>query len=529
MSSMLPPSLEALSSLFPPTLAYFDAAGCLTAAAAGLLGYLGYLTYVHYNTKRPGPKGLPFIGNLHQISEFPHVSFAKWTKMYGDVYFVKMGAADWLVMNSADAVREMNKHHAASIATRPEQYVLGGIIGNGYRGLLGAPHSEKWKHNRKLFTTAFSKHAVKSYGPIIDAESRQLCKEVFKVAGQSPEGADFRNYTSYFTLNVLLGATFGERMDSVNDPLAQDIFQVSQDVFRNTGASTNLADFLPVLRPLLYPTVRHIHKMQEKRVGTIRALIKGLRARLNDPNVEVPECMGKYILEAQDEGIIDEMDVIALIGDTEAAGTDTTATFLHVMLLTLAKFPEVQKRAQAEMDRVVGRDRLPTSEDYPELPYIQCLIREQWRYRPIGYLNIPHAAREDFYFRGNLVRKGTWIMTCYYMEQMNPDVYPDPHEYKPERWLSSTNRTICEETIGSQGARSTWLFGEGRRVCPGMVLAEAELSTAIMHFLWAFNVTPGTGEEIDLSIHEAGLTNQARRHRLHFSPRFPEVMDMLSA
>ncbi|RKP15211.1 cytochrome P450 [Piptocephalis cylindrospora] len=501
MSHLLPSSFESLSSLFPPTLAYFDAAGCLTAAAAGLLGYLAYLIHGHYRIKRPGPRGLPIIGNLHQISEFPHLSFSKWTKMYGDVYFVKMGSADCM---SSEALSAM----AIVVFWAP-------------------PHNEKWKHNRKLFTTAFSKRAVKGYGPIIDAEARQMLKEIHAVAGASPEGADFRNYTSYFTLNVLLGATFGERMDSVNDPLAQDIFQVSQDVFRNTGTSTNLVDFLPALRPLLYPTVRHIHKMQEKRVGTIRALIKNLRARLNDPSIEVPECMGKYILEAQDEGIIDEMDVIALIGDTEAAGTDTTATFLHVMLLTLAKYPEIQKRAQAEVDRVIGRDRLPTAEDYAELPYVQCLIREQWRFRPIGYLNIPHAAREDFYFRGNLIRKGTWIITCYYEEQMNPDVYPDPTTYKPERWLDSVHRTICEETIGSQEKRSTWLFGEGRRVCPGMILAEAELSNAITHFLWAFNVTPGTGEEIDLSIHESGLTNQARRHRLHFSPRFPEVLSML--
>lgn len=77
------------------------------------------------------------------------------------------------------------------------------------------------------------------------------------------------------------------------------------------------------------------------------------------------------------------------------AGTDTTALALQYIVLMLVAFPEVQLKAQEEIDRVVGSERAPAPDDWEELPYIQAFIKEVHRFRPVAPLGIPHATTAD--------------------------------------------------------------------------------------------------------------------------------------
>lgn len=97
-------------------------------------------------------------------------------------------------------------------------------------------------------------------------------------------------------------------------------------------------------------------------------------------------------------------------GSLLEAGSDTTASVLYGFIQALLVWPEVQKKAQAEVDRVVGPNRLPTMEDYPDLLYIRCCVKEALRWMPTVILGVPHAALQDDTYEGYRIPKGASVI-----------------------------------------------------------------------------------------------------------------------
>ncbi|KAH9031548.1 cytochrome P450 [Lactarius hengduanensis] len=102
-----------------------------------------------------------------------------------------------------------------------------------------------------------------------------------------------------------------------------------------------------------------------------------------------------------------------LVGDMLSAGGNTTSTTLHWWLLALLAHPEVQVRAQAELDDVVGSARPPTFADLPFLPYIRAMVKEALRWSPTAPFGVPRASSVDDWYEGMFIPKGTIILpTC---------------------------------------------------------------------------------------------------------------------
>ncbi|KAH9475791.1 Cytochrome P450 monooxygenase 105 [Psilocybe cubensis] len=174
-------------------------------------------------------------------------------------------------------------------------------------------------------------------------------------------------------------------------------------------------------------------------------------------------------------------------------------TFWAAMILN----PQIQAKAQAELDSVVGKDRLPTISDRPRLPYIRSIMAEVFRMGPsipLGQFitcavfanadkvhppGIPHAVSEDDVYEGYHIPKGAFILPNVWHMLHDPEVYPDPMEFKPERFNGSE----------SEMKKATDLvFGFGRRVCPGMHFAEGTLFAIIATTLATCHILPGLDE-----------------------------------
>ncbi|KAJ0306610.1 hypothetical protein COL516b_004403 [Colletotrichum fioriniae] len=97
-------------------------------------------------------------------------------------------------------------------------------------------------------------------------------------------------------------------------------------------------------------------------------------------------------------------------GSLLEAGSDTTAGTLYGFIQAILIWPEVQRKAQEEIDRVIGRDRLPTIDDYQHLPYIRCCIKESLRWMPTVFLGVPHAAVKDDVYMGYSIPKGATVI-----------------------------------------------------------------------------------------------------------------------
>ena len=170
--------------------------------------------------------------------------------------------------------------------------------------------------------------------------------------------------------------------------------------------------------------------------------------------------------------------------DRSAAGEETTATTLSWWALAMTAFPEVQRRAQAELDTVVGRDRLPTFSDAPRLPYVSAVIKEVLRWRPALPLGVPHATIEDDWYEGMFIPKGTiCIPNAWHCNHDRAIFGDDADEFRPERHLDERGELLTGPAETNQAGHVT--FGFGRRICVGKELAADALFINTARMLWA--------------------------------------------
>ena len=147
-------------------------------------------------------------------------------------------------------------------------------------------------------------------------------------------------------------------------------------------------------------------------------------------------------------------------------------------------FPEVQRRAQAELDAVVGRDRLPTFADAPRLPYVCAIIKEILRWRPGAPFGVPHVATEEDWYEGMYIPKGTvCIANIWHCNHDRAVFGDDADEFRPERHLDENGELLPGPFETNQAGHSA--FGFGRRICVGKDLAAESLFIDTVRILWA--------------------------------------------
>jgi len=186
-------------------------------------------------------------------------------------------------------------------------------------------------------------------------------------------------------------------------------------------------------------------------------------------------------------------------------GSDTTASILTAFIQAMIKWPEVQQKAQAHIDAVVGQDRTPQWSDYASLPYIAQCVKEAQRWRPVVPLGFPHAVGEDDWVEGMLIPKGTTVIVNAYGMQHDETRFPNPDIFDPDHYEGVT-ALATELNAGDAEKRDHWGYGAGRRFCPGAHLAERNLWVAIAKMLWAFKFEPSLGE--DGNVVEPDVSNE---------------------
>jgi len=165
-------------------------------------------------------------------------------------------------------------------------------------------------------------------------------------------------------------------------------------------------------------------------------------------------------------------------------------------------FPEVQRRAQTEIDAIVGRDRLPTFADAPRLPYVLAIIKEILRWSPAVPFGVPHLATDDDWYEGMYIPKGTVCIANVWQCNHDRAVFGDDvGEFRPERHLDENGEYLPGPFETNQAGHVT--FGFGRRVCAGKDLASELLFIATVRTLWATKLERNrdkTGMEVPLEI-----------------------------
>ncbi|KAG7087817.1 hypothetical protein E1B28_013757 [Marasmius oreades] len=178
------------------------------------------------------------------------------------------------------------------------------------------------------------------------------------------------------------------------------------------------------------------------------------------------------------------------------AGVETTSGQMAWVVMSLVLYPDVQKKAQEEVDRVVGRDRMPTYKDLePEqMPYLNALLREILRWRGVGPLGIPHRLNQDDYYEGYFLPKDTIVVPNAWAMNHDENVWGyDAEDFRPERHLDEDGK--LKQALPDTHEESHVTYGYGRRICVGRSVANASLRINTACILWSFNLRPSTDDK----------------------------------
>lgn len=209
------------------------------------------------------------------------------------------------------------------------------------------------------------------------------------------------------------------------------------------------------------------------------------------------------------------------------AGSETTSSALNSAILYLSAHSHVQERANEEITRVVGDQRSPTFEDEDSLPYIRALGKEILRIRPVTTIGTPHYTTSDIEYKGYHIPKNTVVCMSQYVLHFDERRWKDGGKtFDPSRYLTYPHKAGVYAASRDANGRDHFDFGAGRRICPGMHLAENSLFITLAKILWAFRIEPGRGPggeslPVDLSdeAYEPGVNTLPKPFKARFVPR----------
>ncbi|KAL6656917.1 hypothetical protein ACP70R_004697 [Stipagrostis hirtigluma subsp. patula] len=297
------------------------------------------------------------------------------------------------------------------------------------------------------------------------------------------------------SLNHIMSTVFGKRYDdfaSQDGALLEEMVAEGYDLL----GMFNWADHLPLLKWLdLQGVRRRCDRLVRKVEVFVGKIIQEHKARRAGGGAAADEFSGDFVdilLGLEGEEQLSDSDMIAVLWEMIFRGTDTVAILMEWIMARMVLHPEIQEKAQAELDAVVGRGVAVADGDVASLPYIQCIVKETLRMHPPGpLLSWARLAVHDAHVGGHLVPAGTTAMVNMWAIAHDAAVWPEPEAFRPERFQ--------EEDVSVLGSDLRLApFGAGRRACPGKMLALATTHLWLAQLLHGFQWSPAAGG-VDLS------------------------------
>ncbi|XP_040479055.1 cytochrome P450 1B1 [Ursus maritimus] len=478
----------------------------------------------------PGPFAWPLIGNAAAMGPAPHLSFARLARRYGDVFQIRLGNCPVVVLNGERAIRQALVQQGAAFADRPRfasfRWVSGG------RSLAFGQYSQQWKVQRRAAQStmrAFSTRQPRSRRVLeghVLGEAREL---VALLVRGSAGGAflDPRPLTVVAVANVMSAVCFGCRY-SHDDAEFRELLSHNEEFGRTVGAGS-LVDVLPWLQRFPNPVRTAFREFQQlNRNFSNFVLDKFLRHRESlQPGAGPRDMMDAFILSAGTEAAegsddggarLDLEYVPATVTDIFGASQDTLSTALQWLLVLFTRYPEVQARVQAELDRVVGRARLPCLDDQPHLPYVMAFLYEAMRFSSFVPVTIPHATTTHASVLGYHIPKDTVVFVNQWSVNHDPAKWPNPERFDPGRFLDK------DGFIDKDLASGVMIFSVGKRRCIGEELSKMQLFlfTSILAHQCNFKANPDEPSKMDFNY---GLTIKPKSFRINVTLR--ESMELL--
>ncbi|KAL1943430.1 hypothetical protein VTO73DRAFT_4505 [Trametes versicolor] len=435
----------------------------------------------------PGPPGVPIIGNLKQIpSNEQWVWFHNISKKYGDVNTLHVLNTTLIVLNSQEAIDTLFNKKADQYSNKPSRWMA-----NSSNLIWTAPFMPQgpdYEYVRKMFHDEIGQQVVGKYNKDYETSSRRFMQTLM----QNLHSPDLTQVIDDSIGHVFLKVSTGYEpkptdtiLTQLNDlaHFAADVLADKFQVFDLLPPLRWLPTWTPVIGPMLELGAKWKKQLNATADETVKLAQEGKDA--GNDSVMYDITLGKTSLDMRTKMIGATMNAGGMLA-TESA----TLTFL----LAMAKFPEIQRRAQAEVDGLTEGKRLPTMADRPNLPFVDAVLSEVLRWVSIAPVITREATKDDVY-NGHLIPKGATLMANNWAISRDEKLFPDPEAFKPERWLDASGTKLRDDLLDPM----QFAFGFGHHTCPGRYLADALLFSHYAHILAVFDVAlPPVAEKAQL-------------------------------
>ncbi|KAG6425153.1 hypothetical protein SASPL_115579 [Salvia splendens] len=311
------------------------------------------------------------------------------------------------------------------------------------------------------------------------------------------------------TFNLLSATFFSVDLIGFESDATQQLKETIKGVTKVLGAP-NVADFFPILKRL---DPQRIKKRLEFYFGGLLGVLGGIideRMKSTPKELETKNDLLAALLDLMDGSEYDltykDIQHLFMLDngarDVTKGGSDSTQSTVEWAMTELLANPDKMRNAKNELTSVIGEKNQVEESDISRLPYLQALIKETLRLHIPGPFLVPRRADRDIEIGGYIIPQHSQIFINAWAIARDSSIWPNPTSFEPERFLNNN--------IGFKGQDFELIpFGSGRRICPGLPLADRMLSlmlgSMLHNFEWEMEggMRPDTTDEFGMALHKA--------------------------
>nr|XP_020505679.1 cytochrome P450 2J2-like [Labrus bergylta] len=445
----------------------------------------------------PGPQAFPIVGNMFSVDHKRcHESMTQLAGKYGDVYSLRMGQEWVVVLNGYEVLKEALVNQGDSVADRPPLPILQdmseklGIVFNS---------GHMWKQQRRfaLSTLRYFGTGKKSLEPVILDEFTHCSKEF-----QSFKGKPFdpKLIIGNAVSNIICSLVFGHRFEYTDEKFRKLISWFEIALQFQASIWTQFYNSFPKLMRCLPGPHQTVVRVWKDAKDFTRGELEEHKNNWDpsDPR-DFIDCYLKEIQESkgQADNTFHEENLVISVFELFVGGSETTSTTLRWAFLYMAKYPEIQAKVQADINRVIGQYRQPSMEDRVNMPYTDAVLHEVMRMSNIVPLSLPHMTNKDIQLGGYTIPKGTTIIPNLTSVLYDKNEWETPFTFNPGHFLTEEGKFVKQAAFMP--------FSAGKRLCLGENLARMELFLFFTSFMQRFTFSMPAGVKVKLD-YQFGIT-----------------------
>ncbi|KAG1769881.1 cytochrome P450 [Suillus placidus] len=432
----------------------------------------------------------------------PFLTVAGWIDEHGPLITIRSGTEKIVIIGRHDAVVDIMEKQGGSLADRPRLVAAGEIL-NGGLSIILTPAGSMWRRMRRALHTHLQPKSAEEYQPLQMSHAKNMVLNILE------DPANFQSHTATYAATTITKIAYGKTTPiSATDPEARLVRENFQILRKTLRPGAYLVDMIPWLKYLpwyaqeLKRGFESNRKLNTDQLNRVKRQIQS--------NVDVGPSFVKHMLDNVQLHNLTEAEMAFLADSFYAAGFDTTTLAICTVLMAAACFPDEQAKVQAELDAVVGRHRVPTFADEQFLPRLHAFISEALRWRPLVPSGLAHRTTKEV--RNYCIPTGTTVIGHHWSISRDPDIFPEPHAFKPQRWINDQGHLRDDLKF--------FIFGFGRRVCPGQHVATRSVFINSLLILWAFHLTLDATKSLD---DMAFMRGEDQPPFIEFKARAPET------